>query len=87
MFVFRNVLLTTALDHALCCVCGSSSSFDLPTTARERLSVDRALSRCSPTASGWARGLDLSPLIAILILTFLQFAVVQSLKDLALRMN
>ena len=36
---------------------------------------------------GWRMGMDLSPIIAILILTFLQFAVVQSLKDLALRMN
>ena len=36
---------------------------------------------------GWRMGIDLSPIIAILILTFLQFAVVQSLKDLALRMN
>lgn len=36
---------------------------------------------------GWRMGIDLSPLIAILMLTFLQFAVVQSLKDLALRMN
>ena len=36
---------------------------------------------------GFRMGIDLSPIIAILILTFLQFAVVQSLKDLALRMN
>ena len=36
---------------------------------------------------GWRMGIDLSPIIAILILTFVQFAVVQSLKDLALRMN
>ena len=36
---------------------------------------------------GWRMGIDLSPIIAILILTFLQFAVVQSLKDLAMRMN
>ncbi|HEX7767738.1 MAG TPA: YggT family protein [Nitrospira sp.] len=36
---------------------------------------------------GSRMGIDLSPIIAILILTFLQFAVVQSLKDLALRMN
>jgi YggT family protein len=32
-------------------------------------------------------GVDLSPLVAILAITFLQFALVQSLKDLALRMN
>jgi len=32
-------------------------------------------------------GMDLSPIIAILIITFLQIAVVQSLKELAMRMN
>ncbi len=32
-------------------------------------------------------GMDLSPLIVILIITFLQIAVVQSLKELAMRMN
>lgn len=36
---------------------------------------------------GWRMGVDLSPLVAILVITFLQFALVQSLKDLALRMN
>ncbi|MCP9453654.1 MAG: YggT family protein [Nitrospira sp.] len=36
---------------------------------------------------GWRMGVDLSPLVAILAITFLQFALVQSLKDLALRMN
>lgn len=36
---------------------------------------------------GWRMGIDLSPIIAILIITFLQIAVVQSLKELALRMN
>jgi len=36
---------------------------------------------------GWRMGIDLSPLIAIMAITFLQYAVVQSLKDLALRMN
>jgi YggT family protein len=36
---------------------------------------------------GWRMGIDLSPLVAIVAITFLQIAVVQSLKDLALRMN
>ncbi|MBU6479323.1 MAG: YggT family protein [Nitrospirae bacterium] len=36
---------------------------------------------------GWRMGMDLSPVIAILIITFLQIAVVQSLKELAMRMN
>ncbi len=36
---------------------------------------------------GWRMGLDISPIIAILIIIFLQLAVVQSLKDMALRMQ
>lgn len=32
-------------------------------------------------------GIDVSPIIVILIITFLQIAVVQSLKELAMRMN
>lgn len=36
---------------------------------------------------GWRMGIDLSPLVAIVAITFLQIAVVQSLKELALRMN
>ena len=36
---------------------------------------------------GWRMGMDLSPLIVILVITFLQIAVVQSLKELAMRMN
>jgi YggT family protein len=36
---------------------------------------------------GWRMGIDLSPLVAIVAITFLQIAVVQSLKDLALRMH
>jgi len=32
-------------------------------------------------------GMDVSPIIAILVITFLQIAVVQSLKELAMRMN
>ena len=36
---------------------------------------------------GFAMGLDLSPIIALLVIIFLQVALVQSLKDLAYRMN
>ena len=36
---------------------------------------------------GWKMGIDLSPIIAILIITFLQFAVVKTLSDLAHQMN
>jgi len=36
---------------------------------------------------GFAMGIDLSPIIALLIIVFLQVALVQSLKDLALRMH
>jgi len=36
---------------------------------------------------GLRMGIDLSPIIVILIITFLQIAVVQSLKELAMRMN
>ncbi|MCS6295117.1 MAG: YggT family protein [Nitrospira sp.] len=36
---------------------------------------------------GWRMGMDLSPMIAILILVFMQYAVVQSLRDIAVRMH
>ena len=36
---------------------------------------------------GLRMGMDLSPMIAILAIYFLQIAVVQSLKELAMRMN
>jgi YggT family protein len=32
-------------------------------------------------------GMDVSPIVVILIINFLQIAVVQSLKELAMRMN
>ena len=35
---------------------------------------------------GFAMGIDLSPIIALLIIIFLQVALVQSLKDLSIRM-
>jgi YggT family protein len=36
---------------------------------------------------GWRMGIDLSPIIAILIISFLQIAVVKSLSDFAHQMN
>jgi YggT family protein len=36
---------------------------------------------------GWRMGIDISPIIAILVIIFLQLAVVQSLKDMALRIQ
>lgn len=36
---------------------------------------------------GWRMGVDLSPLVAIAAIWFLQIAVVGSLKDFAVRMN
>jgi YggT family protein len=36
---------------------------------------------------GWRMGVDISPIIAILVIIFLQVALVQSLKDVALRMH
>ncbi len=36
---------------------------------------------------GWRMGIDVSPLIAILVILFLQYAVVQSLRELAYRMH
>lgn len=36
---------------------------------------------------GWRMGIDVSPLIVILIIIFLQIAVVQSIRELAYRMH
>jgi YggT family protein len=36
---------------------------------------------------GWRMGVDLSPLVVIVAIWFLQIAVVQSIKDVATRMN
>ena len=36
---------------------------------------------------GWRMGIDLSPIIAILIISFLQLAVVKTLSDFAHQMN
>jgi YggT family protein len=36
---------------------------------------------------GWRMGVDISPIIAILIIIFLQVALIQTLRDLALRLH
>jgi YggT family protein len=36
---------------------------------------------------GWSMGIDVSPLVVIVVIWFLQIAVVQSIKDFAIRMN
>jgi len=36
---------------------------------------------------GWGMGIDLSPLVVIVAIWFVQIAVVQSIKDFAVRMN
>jgi len=98
MFVVGNVLsgFATVLDYAL-------SLYMWVIIARALISwvnpdpwnpivqfLDRAtepvLSRIRRVL-GWRIGIDVSPLIAIMAITFLQYAVVQSLKDLAMRMN
>lgn len=98
MFVFRNVLLGTAtvLDYVLwlymwIIIARALISWVNPDPWNPIVQfLDRATEPVlAPIRRwmGWRMGIDVSPIIAILILTFLQFAVVQSLKDLALRMN
>jgi YggT family protein len=98
MFVFRNVLLgaATVLDYVLwlymwIIIARALISWVNPDPWNPIVQfLDRATEpMLAPIRRwmGWRMGIDLSPIIAILILTFLQFAVVQSLKDLALRMN
>lgn len=36
---------------------------------------------------GWRMGIDLAPIVAILIIIFLQIALVNTLKEMAVRMN
>ena len=98
MFVFRNVLLgaATVLDYVLwlymwIIIARALISWVNPDPCNP---IVQFLNRATEPVLepirrwvGWRMGLDLSPIIAILLLTFLQFAVVQSLKDLALRMN
>ncbi len=98
MFVVGNVLLgvATVLDYAL-------SLYMWVIIARALISwvnpdpwnpIVQFLDRVTePVLSpirrrlGWRIGIDLSPLIAIVAISFAQIAVVQSLKDLAMRMN
>lgn len=98
MFVFRNVLLgaATVLDYVLwlymwIIIARALISWVNPDPWNPIVQfLDRATEPVlAPIRRwmGWRMGIDLSPIMAILILTFLQFAVVQSLKDLALRMN
>lgn len=100
MFVVGNVLLgiATVLDYALwlymwVIIARALISWVNPDPWNPIVQfLDRATEPVlSPIRRriGWRMGVgvDLSPLVAILVITFLQYAVVQSLKDLALRMN
>lgn len=98
MFILRNVLLGTAtvLDYILwlymwIIIARALISWVNPDPWNPIVQfLDRATEPVlTPIRRwiGWRMGIDLSPLIAILVLTFLQFAVVQSLKDFAFRMN
>ncbi len=98
MFVAGNILLgiATVLDYAL-------SLYMWVIIARALISwvnpdpwnpIVQFLDRVTePVLSpirrrlSWRMGIDLSPLIAIVAISFMQIAVVQSLKDLAMRMN
>jgi len=98
MFVMANVLLglATVLDYALwfymwIIIARALISWVNPDPWNP---IVRFLDRATePVLSpirrwvGWRMGIDLSPLVAIVAITFLQIAVVQSLRDLALRMN
>ena len=98
MFVFGNVLLgvATVLDYVLwlymwIIIARALISWVNPDPWNPIVQfLDRATEPVlTPIRQwvGWRMGIDVSPIIAILILTFLQYAVVQSLKDLAVRMN
>jgi YggT family protein len=98
MFVAGNVLLgiATVLDYALwfymwIIIARALISWVNPDPWNPIVQfLDRATEPVlSPIRRwlGWRMGVDLSPLVAIVAITFVQIAVVQSLKDLALRMN
>jgi YggT family protein len=98
MFVVGNVLLgiATVLDYALwfymwIIIARALISWVNPDPWNPIVQfLDRATEPVlSPIRRrlGWRMGVDLSPIIAIVAITFVQIAVVQSLKDLALRMN
>jgi len=98
MFVVGNVLLgiATVLDYALwfymwVIIARALISWVNPDPWNPIVQfLDRATEPVlSPIRRrlGWRMGVDLSPIIAIVVITFVQIAVVQSLKDFALRMN
>ena len=98
MFVMGNVLLgvATILDYALwfymwVIIARALISWVNPDPWNPIVQfLDRATEPVlSPIRRwiGWRMGIDLSPIVAILGITFLQIALVQSLKDLALRLN
>jgi YggT family protein len=98
MFVLGNVMLgiATVLDYALwfymwVIIARALISWVSPDPWNPIVQfLDRATEPVlSPIRRwlGWRMGIDLSPLVAIVAITFLQIAVVQSLKDLALRIQ
>jgi YggT family protein len=98
MFVVGNVLLgiATVLDYALwfymwIIIARALISWVNPDPWNPIVQfLDRATEPVlSPIRRwlGWRMGIDLSPLVVIVAITFVQIAVVQSLKDLALRIN
>jgi len=98
MFVMGNVLLglATVLDYALwfymwIIIARALISWVNPDPWNPIVQfLDRATEPVlSPIRRwmGWRMGIDLSPLVAIVAIKFLQIAVVQSLKDLAVRIN
>jgi YggT family protein len=98
MFIVGNVLLgiATVLDYALwfymwIIIARALISWVNPDPWNPIVQfLDRATEPVlSPIRRrlGLRMGIDLSPIIAIVAITFVQIAVVQSLKDLALRMN
>jgi YggT family protein len=98
MFVVSNVLIgvATVLDYALwfymwIIIARALISWVNPDPWNPIVQfLDRATEPVlSPIRRwlGWRIGVDLSPLVAIVAIMFVQIAVVQSLKDLALQMN
>ena len=98
MFVVSNVLIgvATVLDYALgfymwIIIARALISWVNPDPWNPIVQfLDRATEPVlSPIRRwlGWRMGVDLSPLVAIVAIWFVQIAVVRSLKDLALMMN
>ncbi len=98
MFVMGNILLgvATVLDYALwfymwIIIARALISWVNPDPWNPIVQfLDRATEPVlSPIRRrlGWRMGVDLSPLVALVGIMFVQIAVVQSLKEMALRMN